>query len=34
MVEYKLVLLPKQDVGLFGSCNGLGGDMASGELGF
>ena len=34
MVEYKLVLLPEQDVGLFGSYNGPGGDMASGKLVF
>ena len=34
MVEYKLVLLLEQDVGLFGSYNSLGGDMASGELFF
>ena len=31
MVEYKLVLLPEQDAGLF---NGPGGDVASGELFF
>ena len=29
MVEYRLVLLPEQDVGLLGFYNSLGGDMAS-----
>ncbi|MFB0535465.1 MAG: hypothetical protein ACETWR_10830 [Anaerolineae bacterium] len=29
MVEYRLVLLPEQDVGLFGFYNSPGGDMAS-----